>query len=74
MGLSTDDGFIIESVDGADQGTVDRWIVLAIDEREALDLLRHDEPEARHTIVDCGDDVRAQAARLGVEPGTYRQI
>ncbi|GLK76478.1 hypothetical protein GCM10008171_17320 [Methylopila jiangsuensis] len=73
IGLTTDDGFIIESNSGADEA-VDRCIVFAIDEGEARDLLAHDVPEAELTIINCGDDVRAQEARLGVEPETYRLI
>lgn len=78
MGLHTDDGFIIESRDTAEgdgpRARTLRWIVLAIDETEALQLLRSDMPGQRHVIVASGDDIRAQAARLGVEPGTFRQI
>ncbi|MDR6286992.1 hypothetical protein HNR47_003021 [Methylopila jiangsuensis] len=48
--------------------------MFAIDEGEARDLLAHDVPEAELTIINCGDDVRAQEARLGVEPETYRLI
>lgn len=77
MSLTTDDGFIIES--GGERSNdqnakVFRWIVLALDEAEALGLLNSEMPDLNHKVVACGSDIRAQAARLGVEPGTYRQI
>lgn len=77
MSLTTDDGFIVESHQGPQFGAsakVFRWIVLALDETEALGLLNSEMPSLDHKLVACGDDIRAQAARLGVEPGTYRQI
>jgi hypothetical protein len=77
MSLTTDDGFIVESRGGTmgDKGRkVYRWIVLALDETEALGLLNGEMPELDHKMVACGTDIRSQAARLGVEPGTYRQI
>lgn len=49
------------------------FIVLASDEAEALSIVEADYPEQQHRIVESGPDVRAQAARLGIEPGTYRQ-
>lgn len=76
MSHTTDIGFIVESRDRrqpADAKAVSRWIVLALDEPEALGLLKADMPDLDHTIVASGDDIRAQAARLGIEPGTYRQ-
>lgn len=77
MSLTTDDGFIVESRgdQAADKDVqVFRWIVLALDETEALGLLNSEMPNLDHKLVACGSDIRAQAARLGVEPGTYRQI
>lgn len=77
MSSTTDDGFIVESLSKQADGQapqVVRWIVLALDETEALGLLRADMPDLDYTLVACGDDIRAQAARLGVEPGTFRQI
>lgn len=77
MSLTTDDGFIVESLGGTSGGKAReafRWIVLAFDETEALGLLKSDMPELEHRLVACGADIRSQAARLGVEPGTYRQI
>lgn len=77
MSLTTDDGFIVESrgarPDGKDP-QVFRWIVLALDETEALGMLNSDMPELDHRLIASGTDIRSQAARLGVEPGTYRQI
>lgn len=76
MSLTTDDGFIIETQDmrrAGDGDKITRWIVLALDETEALGLLKAEMPDLDHRIVASGDDIRAQAARLGIEPGTYRQ-
>lgn len=77
MSLTTDDGFIVESrggTSGDKDPKVYRWIVLALDETEALGLLNSEMPELEHKLVASGTDIRSQAARLGVEPGTYRQI
>jgi glycosyltransferase A (GT-A) superfamily protein (DUF2064 family) len=77
MGTNTDDGFIIESqLNGGDASgaRVQRSIVLAVDETEALQIAERDNPGGEHKIVQSGSDIRAQAARLGVEPGTSRQI
>ena len=77
MGRNTDDGFIIESrAKGADpyaRCAVLTFIALASDEAEALSIVEADYPEQQHRIVESGPDVRAQAARLRIEPGTYRQ-
>lgn len=77
MSLTTDGGFIFESCERTSAGSaapVFRWIVLALDETEALGLLESELSDLDHKLVASGDDIRAQAARLGVKPGTYRQI
>lgn len=75
--MTTDDGFVVESCEtrsSSEPPKVFRWIVLALDEIEALDLLRSEMPNLQYKIIESGSDIRAQAARLGVEPGTYRQV
>ena len=77
MSVTTDDGFIVESRDTRspdETPEVFRWIVLALDEIEALNLLKGEMPDLQHKITASGSDIRAQAARLGIEPGTYRQV
>jgi hypothetical protein len=74
MGANTDDGFLIESHEGqADGGAVLRFIALAESEEEALSLLQRDFPALRHEVVDSGLELRAQAAGLGLAPGTYQR-
>lgn len=80
MGTNTDDGFIIESrsksgdADASQGARTLRLIALALDEAEALQIAERDLPGWEHAIVESGRDVRAQAARLGVEPGTSQRI
>jgi len=80
MGLNTDDGFFIESrlpddAAGATDGKprVFRWIALAASAEEAVSLLDRDFPGAENAVVDSGREIRAQAARLGLVPGTYQR-
>lgn len=79
MGTDTDDGFLIESHevgangDALNGGGVLRFIALAQDAEEALSVLQRDMPALRHEVVDSGWEVRAQAASLGLVPGTYRR-
>lgn len=78
MGTNTDDGFIIESRPSGSTagapGVAQRIIVLALDEDEALQIAERDAPGWQHKVVVSGQDIRSQAARLGVEPGTSQQI
>jgi hypothetical protein len=79
MGTNTDDGFIIESRPKGEAAAPEgartlRFIALALDEAEALQIAERDQPGWEHSIVESGRDVRAQAARLGVEPGTSQRI
>ncbi|MFC3690637.1 hypothetical protein [Chenggangzhangella methanolivorans] len=78
MGANTDDGFIVESqAQPAEEGraaTLMVFLVLASDETEALGLVEADHPGLEHRISSSGPEIKAQAARLGIEPGTYRQI
>lgn len=62
MSLMTDDGFIFEShgrKPGSDTPQVFRWIVLALDETEALGLLNREMPELDYKLVACGTDIRS---------------
>lgn len=71
---TTDDGFIIETRPaGGEAPRPLTFLVLATDETEALGLIEADYPGAELRIAASGSDIRAQAARLGIEPGTYRQ-
>ena len=75
MGFNTDDGFIVESRAAGDgpRGPVLTFLVLALDEAEALSIIGADYPDRTNSVAASGPDLRAQAARLGIEPGTYRQ-
>ncbi|PZQ14160.1 MAG: hypothetical protein DI565_12045 [Ancylobacter novellus] len=75
MGFNTDDGFIVESrtVGDGPRDPVLTLLVLVLDEAEALSVIGADFPDRTNSIAASRPDLRAQAARLGIEPGTYRQ-
>lgn len=75
MGVNTDDGFIVESRTAGDgpRDPILTFLVLVLDKAEALSILGSDYPDRTNSIAASRPDLRAQAARLGIEPGTYRQ-